>query len=401
MAAGPSGAPARGRTDVLPTGRNLYTADPRTMPTPTAIELGRAAADEVLRRYMQEHGERPRSLVIDLWGSATLRTGGEEIAQGLALMGCRPGWDAATGRVTGVEVLPPAVLGRAARRRDLAHLRPVPRHVPDPDRADRRRRRRRRRRDEEGDENPLAARPAAAARPAPHLRLLARRLRRGPGGLCRRRLASARRNRPRLSGRGLPRLWRRRRRGRAAPGAFAGRVAEADLLVHAGDDPGRDLLEGSADVAFVGGFAAALAALGGKADVIMLDTTDPARPRARSLAEAVARIVRARAVNPRFIDGQMRHGPRGAAEFAETVDRLIGFAETTSRAAAADRGGSRRLSRRPRGPRLPAARKPRRARAIAERFAAARRRGLWHARRNAVDDELAALIAEAREREAA
>ena len=108
IAAGPSGAPARGRTDVLPTGRNLFTADPRTMPTPTAFEIGQAAADEVLRRYRQDHGDWPRSLVIDLWGSASLRTGGEEIAQGLALMGCRPQWDAATGRVTGIEVLPPA-----------------------------------------------------------------------------------------------------------------------------------------------------------------------------------------------------------------------------------------------------------------------------------------------------
>ncbi len=76
------------------------------LPTQTAMDLGRMAADEVLRGYMQTHGEMPRALVIDLWGSATLRTGGEEIAQGLALMGCRPVWDPATGRVLGVEVQP-------------------------------------------------------------------------------------------------------------------------------------------------------------------------------------------------------------------------------------------------------------------------------------------------------
>src|SRR5690606_9442415 len=114
-----------------------------------------------------------------------------------------------------------------------------------------------------------------------------------------------------------------------ARGGFEQRVAAADLLVHAGDDPGRDLLDGSADVAHVGGFAAALAALGREAAIVTLDTTDPRRPRARSVTEAITRIVRARATNPRFIEGQMRHGPRGAAEFAETVDRLIGFAETT------------------------------------------------------------------------
>src|SRR5262249_22406409 len=113
VAPGPAGAPARGRRDVLPTGRNLFTADPRMLPTPTAYDLGVLAADEVIRAYLQTHGEMPRSLVIDLWGSASLRTGGEEIAQGLALMGCRPIWDGATARVTGIEVLPIATIGRA------------------------------------------------------------------------------------------------------------------------------------------------------------------------------------------------------------------------------------------------------------------------------------------------
>ena len=112
IAPGPAGSPARGRRDVLPTGRNLFVADPRTLPTSTATELGRLAADEVIRSYMQVHGEMPRASVVDLWGSATLRTGGEEIAQGLALMGCRPTWDNATGRVTGIEVLPTASAGR-------------------------------------------------------------------------------------------------------------------------------------------------------------------------------------------------------------------------------------------------------------------------------------------------
>ena len=185
-------------------------------------------------------------------------------------------------------------------------------------------------------------------------------------------------------------------------GAFAEQVATAELLVHAHDDPARDILEGSADVAFVGGFAAAVAALGGKADLVVLDTTDPERPRARSLAEAVARVVRARALNPRFIAGQLRHGPRGAAEFAETVDRLLGFAETTDAVAETliDAVHAAYVED-------PAVRafllheNPAAARAIAERFAAARRRGLWHPRRNAVDDDLANLVAEARARELA
>jgi cobaltochelatase CobN len=166
------------------------------------------------------------------------------------------------------------------------------------------------------------------------------------------------------------------------------------MLVHVGDDPGRDLLEGSADVAFVGGFAAAVEALGGRADLVMLDTAVPGRPRARSLKEAVARVVRGRATSPRFIAGVMRHGPRGAAELAETVDRLVGFAETTDAVAgelieavyAAYVGDPEVRS-------FLMRENPAAAGAVAERFAAARRRGLWHPRRNAVDGELAELSA--------
>lgn len=401
---GPSGAPARGRTDVLPTGRNLFTSDPRTMPTPTAFELGRLAADEVLRRHLQDHGDWPRSLVIDLWGSASLRTGGEEIAQGLALMGCRPQWDPATGRVTGIEVLPPATLGRprvdvtfriSGLFRDMfptqiALIDAAVAAVAAREEAD-------------GD-NPLAE--------------AFRKDRQRP----RRIFGSS----PGAYGTGIESLlasgdWSERAEighafleatshafggpdgdGEAVPGAFATRVAAAEVLIHTGDDPGRDILEGSADVAFIGGFAAAAAALGNKADLVALDTTDPQKPRARSVAEAVARVVRARAVNPRFIAGQMRHGPRGAAEFAETVDRLVGFAETTAAIPGSliDAVHDAYLG----DPQVRAFlldQNPAAARAIAERFLDARRRGLWHPLRNSVDDDLTALVAEARAEEKA
>ncbi|TIM46956.1 cobaltochelatase subunit CobN [Mesorhizobium sp.] len=398
--AGPAGAPARGRRDVLPTGRNLFTSDPRTMPTPTSFDLGRAASDEVLRSYMQAHGDWPRSLVIDLWGSASLRTGGEEIAQGLALMGCRPQWDCATGRVTGIEVLPPATLGRprvdvtwriSGLFRDM-----FPTQIALIDAAANAVAAR----DEDALENPLAAKTRADGKVSPRI------FGTSPG----------------TYGAGVEALlssgdWAKREEiGRAyldatshayggaggeaisAPGAFEDRIAEADLLVHTGDDPGRDILEGSADVAFIGGFSAALAALGKNADVIVLDTTDPQKPKPRSLGEAVSRVVRARAVNPRFIAGQMRHGPRGASEFAETVDRLVGFAETTHAipgtlieavhdAYLGDPEVRAFILRE----------NPAAAKIIAERFLSARRRGLWHPLRNSVDDDLAALIAEAQE----
>ena len=112
VAPGPAGAPSRGRTDVLPTGRNLTTIDPRSIPTRTAAIIGQRAADEVVRRYLQDHGDYPRALVIDLWASTSLRTGGDDLAQALGYLGARPVWDMSSNRVTGVEVLPLASLAR-------------------------------------------------------------------------------------------------------------------------------------------------------------------------------------------------------------------------------------------------------------------------------------------------
>ncbi len=396
VAPGPAGSPTRGRRDVLPTGRNLFTADPRTLPTPTAMELGRLAADEVVRAHQQSQGEFLRAVVIDLWGSATLRTGGEEIAQSLALMGCRPIWEPASGRVTGIEVLPTAAMGRArvdvtwrisGLFRDLfpaqiALLDAAVQAVAA--------------REEDDGENPLAT------------------ARRTIGGT---RLDRIFGTAPGVYGSGVEDLLGRDAdtdtvgaaylaatshsyggagaEGDAAPGAFAQRVASTDILLHPSDDPGRDLLEGAEDAAFVGGFAAAAKMLGRAVDLVMLDLTDPQRPRARTLPAALARIVRGRAVNPRFIAGQMRHGSRGAAELAETVDRLAAFAATTDAVAGelfdllheayvADPNVRAFLLRE----------NPRAAAAIAERLDAARRRGLWHPRRNDVDAGLAALRAE-------
>jgi cobaltochelatase CobN len=400
IAPGPAGSPARGRRDVLPTGRNLFTADPRTLPTPTAMEIGGAAATEVVRAHLQNHGEPPRAVVIDLWGSATLRTGGEEIAQGLALLGCRPLWEHATGRVTGVEVLPVAALGRArvdvtwrisGLFRDL-----FPTQIALIDAAVQAVAAR----DEGGDENPLAA--ARCSVDGKRETRLDRIFGAAPGAY----------------GAGIEDMLGREidvqtigaaylgaashiYRGAegdagAAPRAFAARIAGADMLIHVSDDPARDLLEGAEDAAFIGGFAAAAKMLGRVADLVMLDMTDPQRPRARPLSAALSRIVRARAINPRFIAGQMRHGPRGAAELAETVDRLVNFAETTDavagelfdllHAAYIEDVAVRDFLLRE---------NPAAAASIADRLEAALRRGFWHPRRNDVGASLAALRAEA------
>src|SRR6202030_4000579 len=326
---GPAGAPPRGGRDVLPTGRNLFTADPRTLPTPTALELGRLAADEVVRAHLQTHGEMLRTVVVDLWGSATLRTGGEEIAQGFALMGCRPIWEAASGRITGVEVLPPAASGRprvdvtwriSGLFRDL-----FPAQIALIDAAVQAIAAR----EEDGDENPLAA------------------ARRGGQARLDRIFGTA----PGVYGSGVEDLLGRAvdtdtigaaylaaashtyggadGEGDAAPGAFARRVADADALVHASDDPGRDLLEGGEDAAFVGGFAAAAKMLGRTRDQSALHRRpDPPRPARRR-----------RACRNRRSPGCFRRNHRRGGQ------RIV-------------RSPARRLRRRCRCPRIPAAREP-------------------------------------------
>jgi cobaltochelatase CobN len=109
---GPSGAPTRGRPDVLPTGRNFYSIDSRAVPTPAAYELGKKSAELLVRRYVQDHGEWPVSFGLTAWGTSNMRTGGDDIAQGLALIGVKPVWDMASRRVTGYEIIPQAMLRR-------------------------------------------------------------------------------------------------------------------------------------------------------------------------------------------------------------------------------------------------------------------------------------------------
>ena len=113
VSAGSSGAPTRGRLDIFPTGRNFYSVDSRALPTPAAWTLGKKSAERLVQRYRQDHGKWPSAMLLSMWGTANMRTGGDDIAQALALLGVQPTWDAkGSGRVTGVELLPLSLLGR-------------------------------------------------------------------------------------------------------------------------------------------------------------------------------------------------------------------------------------------------------------------------------------------------
>lgn len=395
---GPSGAPGPTRPDVLPTGRNLYSVDPRAIPTPTAYAMGRELAREVAARHAQDQGAWPRSLVIDLWGASSMRTGGEDLAQAFALIGARPIWDHATGRVTGVEILPPAVLDQPrvdVTLRVSGLFRDVfPAQIALFDQAVEKLAGR----DEPAEINPLAA--AARAEGGRPYRVFGA----APGAygvrVAEKLDADPMAARADLGAAYLAagsHAYGRDVDGATAPHAFAARVAAADALVHVEDLEGRDVLD---DVAFAeheGGFAAAAATLGASPALYHVDSAG-GRVRVATLAEATAKAVRARLANPRWLAGQMRHGHRGAAEIADGLDNL--FAVAVSAEATASRHFDLVFDATLGDDRVRAfltAENPAAAAAMARTFDAAARRGLWVNRRNAPAAILAELLSEAAE----
>ncbi|MDO9383477.1 MAG: cobaltochelatase subunit CobN [Hyphomicrobiaceae bacterium] len=393
VAPGPSGALSRGRLDVLPTGRNLTTIDPRSIPTRTAAAIGARAAKEFLRQYQQDHGAWPQRVVLDVWASANMRTGGDDLAHAMQLMGVRPTWDHASARVSGFEVLPLAMLD--GPRVDVTlRVSGLFRDVfPEQIRVFQQAVHAVAERDEADAQNPLAAARRAGED-------LDRIFSGAPGtygtGVASRALDGNWDTRADLANTYLQTgAWSfgADLEARSNPQGFRARVGTADALLHTQDDNERDLLEGDGAADYLGGFAAAAESLGGDAQLFHLDTSDPNAPKVRTLQAAVARIVRGRLTNPRWIAGQMRHGYRGAAELAQAVDALFAFAATTN----AVRGDQFEAAfdamlGTPDVLEFMRANNPAAAEALAARFDDAIRRGFWQPRRNSV----AAVLAEAR-----
>ncbi len=321
IAAGPSGSPYRGRTDVLPTGRNLFTTDPRAVPTRSAHAQGVRLAEELIRRHLQDEGDYPRGLIIDLWGSATMRTAGEEFAMALHLLGVKPVWDAGSERVSGIEVLPITDLDRP--RLDVTlRVSGLFRDVfPTLSALFGQAVRALGARDEAPDWNPYAGQPAAARvfGPAPGSYGL------GMGNLAETYTPEAR---AKAGEAWLGASAFALEGAHVAPDAdgIRDRVARADAFVHLQDLSETDLLLANDYATHEAGFAAAKAQAGGTAALYHLDNTDPAHPRARSLSEELSRVVHARAANPGWIRGMQRHGFRGAAEIAATLEHMAAFA---------------------------------------------------------------------------
>ncbi|WP_425053241.1 cobaltochelatase subunit CobN [Psychromarinibacter sp. S121] len=332
VAPGPSGAPTRGRPDVLPTGRNFFSVDSRAVPTQAAWALGWKSANLLIDRHLQDNGDWPRAMLVTAWGTANMRTGGDDIAQGLALMGVKPTWDAASRRVTGYEIIPHTALGRPrvdVTLRVSGFFRDAfPHQIALFDKAARAVMAL----DEPDDMNPAAARARTE----------------GAGGQHR-----VFGSKPGAYGAGLQALideriwndtadlaeayltWGSYAYGEGAEGtpardALEKRLGQAEAIVQNQDNREHDLLDSDDYYQFEGGAAAAVQHLQGQArPVYHNDHSRPERPVIRTLDEEIGRVVRSRVVNPKWIEGVKRHGYKGAFEIAATVDYLFAFAATT------------------------------------------------------------------------
>ncbi|QXC59191.1 cobaltochelatase subunit CobN [Aquihabitans sp. G128] len=327
--AGPSGAPTRGGAHVLPTGRNLYSVDPRAIPSPLAWDVGVALADRLVERHLAETGRFPRTVGLVVWGTANMRTQGDDVAEALALLGVRPRWHDRSGRVEGLEVIPLADLGRprvdvtlriSGFFRDafpdvVSLLDDAVRLVGELDEAE--------------DQNPVRATGLADPRifgPAPGTY---------GSGVQQAILTQGWRDRADLGE--LYLQWSGWAYGRDVHGAPAGeavrrRFAAIEVAVKNQDNREHDLFDGSDYYEEHGGLVAAVGAASTDGHTPLAwfgDSADPSRPQLRSLAEEAARVVRTRVLNPKWLAAMRRHGYKGASEVAATVDHLFGYDATT------------------------------------------------------------------------
>ncbi|MFE9346820.1 cobaltochelatase subunit CobN [Streptomyces olivaceus] len=336
--AGPSGSPLRGLVNVLPTGRNFYSVDPKAVPSRLAWETGQALADSLLERYRTDNGDWPTSVGLSLWGTSAMRTAGDDVAEALALLGVRPVWDDASRRVTGLEAVPYEELGRpridvtlrisgffrdafphtigllddavrlAASLEEPAEANRVRAHVQ-ADLAD------------HGDERRATTR-IFGSRPGTY----------GAGLL---QLIDSRDWRTDADLAEVYTVWGGYAYGRDLDGRPARddmETAYKRIAVAAKNTDTRehDIADSDDYFQYHGGMVATVRALRGTApEAYIGDSTRPETVRTRTLVEETSRVFRARVVNPKWIEAMRRHGYKGAFELAATVDYLFGYDATT------------------------------------------------------------------------
>ena len=343
--AGPSGAPTRGRLDVLPTGRNFYAVDLRAIPTPAAWELGRRSAARLVQRYVQDHGEYPRTLALSVWGTSTMRTGGDDVAQALALLGVRPVWRGVSSRVADFEVLSLAELGRPrvdvtlrisgffrdAFPEAIALVQAAVRKVAEED--------------EPAEDNPLRQsvrdeatrwqREGFSAQEAGE-RALYRVFGSKPGSygaglqeLINNRNWSTREDLAAAYLHWGCHAYTGRARSAMVPEVFRHRLAQTQVILQNQDNREHDILDSDDYYQFHGGMANAAETLAGEAKTVYFgDHSRPENPRIKTLKAEILKVYRSRVINPKWMRGMRRHGYKGAFEMAATVDYLFAYDAT-------------------------------------------------------------------------
>ena len=348
---GPSGAPTRGRLDTLPTGRNFFSVDNRAIPSPAAWAIGKESAEALVQRHLQEHGDYPKDLGLSVWGTATMRTGGDDIAQAFALMGVRPIWAPGSNRVTDFEVMSSMQLGRprvdvtlrvsgffrdafanVMRLYDAA-VQAIAEY------------------EEPGTSNTIRANVQARKQT-----LLAQ----GMDEEQANRQATYRvfGSKPGAYGAGLQglideRCWDTKadlaeayvnwggyaydgntyngeQDGVEAKSAFVERLSQLDAVVQNQDNREHDILDSDDYYQFQGGMTNAVTEFSGQApSVYHSDHSNPSSPKIRTLKEELNRVVRSRVLNPKWIEAMQTHGYKGAFEMTATVDYLFAYDATT------------------------------------------------------------------------
>ncbi|MBD2083309.1 cobaltochelatase subunit CobN [Leptolyngbya sp. FACHB-17] len=343
--AAPSGAPTRGRPEVLPTGRNFYSVDIRSIPTESAWQVGRKAAEAIVERYTQENGEYPRTIGLSIWGTSTMRTGGDDLAEALALLGVQPVWDGISRRVVDFEILPLSVLSRPrvdVTLRISGFFRDAfPNLIDLFDQAVSAIAQL----DEPPDQNPLAAQVKQESEVWQAAGLSAeladRRSRHRIFG-----------SKPGAYGAGLQGLIESQNWetdgdlarayinwssyaysssgvAQSAPEAFQNRLNQMQIVLQNQDNQEHDLLDSDDYYQFQGGLTAAVRSTQGKNPTTYFgDHSLPENPKIRSLKQQIARVYRSRVINPKWIAGAMRHGYKGAFELAATIDFLFAYDAT-------------------------------------------------------------------------
>lgn len=345
---GPSGAPTRGRLDTLPTGRNFFSVDNRAIPSPAAWVIGERSAQALIQRHLQEHGDYPQQLGLSVWGTATMRTGGDDIAQAFALMGVRPIWAPGSNRVVDFEVISSQLLGRPrvdvtlrvsgffrdafpnvmklydAAVQAIAEL------------------------EEPGNGNTIQANIQARQE-----ELIAS----GMSKEDAQRQASYRvfGSKPGAYGAGLQglideRCWESRDDlaeaylnwggyaygnqqgdGVDARGAFEHRLSQLEAVVQNQDNREHDILDSDDYYQFQGGMTNAVTVFSGSApEVYHNDHSNPMAPKVRTLKEELNRVIRSRVLNPKWISAMQEHGYKGAFEMTASVDYMFAYDATTN-----------------------------------------------------------------------